>query len=81
MNSLNIYKLKQKIVAYVKDEGFNLNIMTTTLKSIVSCDVFSLENIMITTLKSVVSCDVFSLEKKKFKELVLVMHFLKHANM
>jgi hypothetical protein len=64
MNSLNIYKLKQKIVAYVKDEGFNLNIMTTTLKSIVSCDVFSLENIMITTLKSVVSCDVFSLEKK-----------------
>jgi hypothetical protein len=45
MNSLNIYKLKQKIVAYVKDEGFNLNIMTTTLKSVVSCDMFSLETL------------------------------------
>jgi len=53
---------RYKIVAYVKDEGFNLNIMITTLKSVVSCDVFSLKNIMTTTLKSVVSCDVFSLE-------------------
>jgi hypothetical protein len=33
----------EKIIAYVKDEGFNLNIVTTTLKSIVSCDVLGLE--------------------------------------
>ncbi len=40
---LNIYKLKRIIVTYVKDKGSNLNIMTTTLKSIVSYDVLSLE--------------------------------------
>jgi len=28
---LDIYGLRRKIVAYVKDEGYNLNIMTTTL--------------------------------------------------
>jgi len=43
MNSLDTFKLKRKIVAYVKDEGFNLNIMITNLKSVVSCDVLSLE--------------------------------------
>jgi hypothetical protein len=40
---LNTYELRQKIVAYVKDEGFNLNTMITTLKSIVSCDVLGLK--------------------------------------
>jgi hypothetical protein len=40
---LHIYELKRKIVAYVKDEGYNLNIMTTTLKSIINCDVLGLE--------------------------------------
>jgi hypothetical protein len=40
---LDIYELRRKIVAYVKDEGCNLNIMTTTLKSIINCDVLSLE--------------------------------------
>jgi hypothetical protein len=29
----------------VEDEGSNLNIMITTLKSIVSCDVLDLENV------------------------------------
>jgi hypothetical protein len=33
----------KKIVAYVKDEGSNFNIVTIALKSIVSCDVFGLE--------------------------------------
>ncbi len=40
---LNIYELKRKIVAYVKDDGCNLNIVVTTLKSIISCDVLGLE--------------------------------------
>jgi hypothetical protein len=34
--------LKKKIIAYVEDEGSNLNTMTTTLKSIVSYDILSL---------------------------------------
>jgi hypothetical protein len=40
---LNTYELRKKIVAYVKDEGFNLNTMIATLKSIVSYDVLGLE--------------------------------------
>jgi hypothetical protein len=35
--------LRRKIIAYVKDEGSNLDDMTTTLKSIVSCDMLGLE--------------------------------------
>jgi hypothetical protein len=37
--------LKRKIIVYVKDEGCNLKIMTTILKSIVSCDMLGLEEI------------------------------------
>ncbi len=40
---LDSYALRRKIIAYVKDEGSNLNTMTTTLKSIVSCDLLGLE--------------------------------------
>jgi hypothetical protein len=36
--------MKKKIIAYVKDEGANLNVMTTTLKSMVNCEVFGMEN-------------------------------------
>ncbi len=37
------YGLRNKIIAYVNDEGSNLNIMTNTLKSIVKCEVFGLD--------------------------------------
>jgi hypothetical protein len=40
---LNSYALRRKIIVYVKDAGSNLNTMTTTLKSIVTCDVLGLE--------------------------------------
>ncbi len=40
---LDNYALKRKNIAYVKDEGFNLKIMTIALKSIVSCDMLGLE--------------------------------------
>jgi hypothetical protein len=33
---------KKKVIAYVKNEGFNLNIMTITLKYIISYDIWSL---------------------------------------
>jgi hypothetical protein len=39
---LNKYDLMKKIIGYVKDEIFNLNIMTPTLKFVVSCDILSL---------------------------------------
>jgi len=35
----------RKIIVYVKDEGSNLYTMTTTLKSIVNCDMLGLEEI------------------------------------
>jgi hypothetical protein len=39
---LGKYDLRKKIIVYVKDEGYNLNTMIITLKSIVSCDVLGL---------------------------------------
>jgi hypothetical protein len=35
--------LSKKTIAYVKDEGTNLNFMTTTLKSTTNCEVLGLE--------------------------------------
>ncbi len=40
---LDSYALTRKIITYVKDEGSNLNILSTTLKSIVSCDILGLD--------------------------------------
>jgi hypothetical protein len=40
---LDSHELRRKIVTYVKDEGFYLNTMTTSLKSIVSCNVLGLK--------------------------------------
>jgi hypothetical protein len=36
------FGLRNKIIAYVKDEGSNLNIMIIVLKSIVKCEIFGL---------------------------------------
>jgi len=40
---LDSYALRKKIIVYVKDDGFNLNIMSITRKSIVSCEMLGLE--------------------------------------
>jgi hypothetical protein len=40
---LDQYGLKNKIIAYVKDEGSNLNTMIIVLKSIVKCEIFGLD--------------------------------------
>ncbi len=40
---LDSNELKKEIVTYVKDEGFYLNTMIMSLKSIVSCDVLGLK--------------------------------------
>jgi hypothetical protein len=39
---LDQYGLRNKIIAYVKDEGSNLNIMTIIMKFVVECEVFGL---------------------------------------
>jgi hypothetical protein len=36
------YGLRNKIIAYVKDKGSNLNTMTIALKSIVKCEALGL---------------------------------------
>jgi len=38
-------EFRKKFVAYAKDEGYNLNIITSTLKSTISCDVLGLKEI------------------------------------
>jgi hypothetical protein len=40
---LDKYGLRKKIIAYVKDEGSNFNAMTITLKAIINCESFGLE--------------------------------------
>jgi hypothetical protein len=40
---LDSYGLIKKTIAYVKDEGANLNSTTTTLKFVVHCEVLGLE--------------------------------------
>jgi hypothetical protein len=40
---LDQYNLRKKIVAYVKDEGANLNAMTIALNFVVNCEVFGME--------------------------------------
>jgi hypothetical protein len=40
---LEKHGLRKKFIVYVKDEGSNLNAMTTALKAIVNCESLSLE--------------------------------------
>jgi hypothetical protein len=40
---LKKYGLRKKIIAYVKDKGSNINVMTIALKLVVSCESLSLE--------------------------------------
>jgi hypothetical protein len=40
---LDKYGLRKNIIAYVKDEGSNINVMTIALKVVVNCEYFGLE--------------------------------------
>jgi hypothetical protein len=40
---LDAYDSKNKIIAYVKDEGSNLNTLTNALKYVVQCETLGLE--------------------------------------
>jgi len=43
INLFHYYNLRNKIIAYVKNDQFNLSAMTPTLKFIVSCEAMGLE--------------------------------------
>jgi predicted glycosyltransferase involved in capsule biosynthesis len=43
INLFHYYNLRNKIIAYVKNDQFNLSAMTITLKVIVSCEAMGLE--------------------------------------
>ncbi len=69
---LDNYALEKKFIAYVKDEGSNLNTMTTTLKSIVSCDMLGLEeSFQDTSFGHVFSkaCQYAIIKGKNYKDL------------
>ncbi len=40
---LDAYNLRNKIIAYVKDEGSNLNTLTNALNFVVKCETLGLE--------------------------------------
>jgi hypothetical protein len=40
---LDKYGLRKKIIAYVKDEGSNLNVMTNVLKFVLNCESFGIK--------------------------------------
>jgi hypothetical protein len=42
---MDAYGLRNKIIAYVKNEGSNLNTLISALKFVVKCDILSLEEI------------------------------------
>ncbi len=42
-NLLDSFGLRKKIIAFVKDQGANLNVMTLTLRFVVSYDILGLE--------------------------------------
>jgi hypothetical protein len=42
INLLDKFGLRKKIIAYVKDEGSNLNAMTFALNSVINCETLGL---------------------------------------
>jgi hypothetical protein len=40
---MDAYGLRNKIITYVKDEGLNLNTLTSALKLVVKCEILGLE--------------------------------------
>ncbi len=40
---LDKYGLRKKIIAYVEDEGFNFDVMTSALKFVINCEYLGLK--------------------------------------
>ncbi len=72
---LKQYGLTKKILAYVKDKGANLNIMTIALKSIISCEILGMmESFHGTYIKHALfkACQYATIEGRVFKGLKYV---------
>jgi len=66
-------EFRKKFVAYAKDEGYNLNIITSTLKSTISCDVLGLkENFQRTCIGHPFSkaCQYAIIDEKVYKGIL-----------
>jgi hypothetical protein len=66
------HDFKKKIVTYVKDEGANLNAMTTTLKYIMNCEILGMEESVESTYFGHAfskACQYRTIEKKVYKNL------------
>jgi len=66
---LDNYASRRKIIAYVKDEGSNINTMTIALKSIVNCDLLGLEEKFHGTCFGHAFCQYDTIEEKVCKDL------------
>jgi hypothetical protein len=72
---LDKYGLRKKNIAYVKDEGSNLNAMTNVLKSIVKCDSLGIEESFQGTCFGHAfskACQYGTIEEKVYKNLKYV---------
>jgi len=77
---LDAYGLRNKIIAYVKDEGSNLNTLTNALKFVIKCETLGLEErFQGTCFGHVFSkvCQYVTINNKVFKNLKHV--FIKSA--
>jgi hypothetical protein len=83
-NYLNKFGLKKKIIAYVKDEGFNLNAMTSALKFVISFETLNLqENVNGTCFGHVFSktCQYAIINEKVYRNLKYVSIKVIQANL
>jgi hypothetical protein len=72
---LNQYGLKRKVIAYVNNEGSNLNIMTIDLKFVMRCEILSLDESYQSTYFSHVFCNACQyviIDKKDYKNFRFV---------
>jgi len=81
---LDKYGLRRKIILYVKDEGYNLNAMTSVLKSIVNCEFLGIgKSFQGTCFGHAFSkaCQYGTIEEKVYKKLKYVSIKSTQANL
>jgi hypothetical protein len=81
---LDQYGFKNKIIAYVKDEGSKLNNMTFFLKYVVKCEVFGLDESFQGTCFGHVSSTTYQyvvINKKNCKNLKFVLIKSTYSNL
>jgi hypothetical protein len=72
---LDQYGLKNKIIAYVKDEGSNFNIVIVVLKFVIKCEILNLNEILQGSCSShafTKACQYATTNAKVYKNLKLI---------